>query len=410
MDFIDSIFLMYTFVGLYMISLFIFIYIPNRKKMFDYPKSFPEPVSVIIPCHNEGKTIGESIKHVLNMNYPKDMVEIIIVDDCSSDDSWKIIQEYAKRYENIRVFKTEKNSGRAAVPRNLGAKKAKNKYLLMLDADSYPEKDSLNKMIGFMQEDPLVAAVTPAILTRTPRTFIQKMQHIEYDLVAFTRKLLDLIDSVYVTPGAFALYRKDALIRVGLLDTHNLTEDIEIVWRLLSKGYKVRMSFAAKAHTETPDTIKSWWKQRNRWNIGGYQTLNKYKSLIMRKGMLGNFIVPYFSVSLILGILGLLMFFYLLIKNASTYLLSLKYSLAASTSIVSLSQMNLSPSIINLFGIALFILGLVMVFFSIGIVKYLEPRERNTLNIFFYLIVYSFVYPFITISSISRIVRGQYKW
>lgn len=410
MELIDAVFLMYTFVGIYMISLFLFIYIPNRKKLFEYPKSFPELVTIIIPCYNEGKTVGETIKHVLDMNYPRDMIEMIIVDDCSSDNSWEIIQSYAKRYDNIRIFKTEKNSGRAAVPRNIGIMKARGKYILTIDADSYPEKDSLKKMLGFMQQDTLVAAVTPAILTKTPKTFIQKMQHIEYDLVAFTRKLLDLVDSVYVTPGAFALYRKSALIKVGLLDKYNLTEDIEIVWRLLSKGYKVKMSLAAKAHTETPATISSWWKQRNRWNIGGYQTLNKYKSLIMKKGMLGNFIIPYFSASLILGIMGLAMFIYLLFKNIVTYSLFTKYSLHASASLISTTQMNLSPSIINLFGIGLFIMGLIMTFFSIGMIRHIEQRERNALNILFYLIVYSFVYPFITISSLSRIIRKKYKW
>jgi biofilm PGA synthesis N-glycosyltransferase PgaC len=410
MELIDAVFLMYTFLGIYMISLFLFIYIPNRKKIFEYPKSFPELATIIIPCYNEGETVGETIKHILNMKYPRDMIEIIIVDDCSSDNSWQIIQSYAKRYNNIRIFKTEKNSGRAAVPRNIGIMKARGKYILTIDADSYPEKDSLNKMLGFMQQDPLVAAVTPAILTKAPKTFIQRMQHIEYDLVAFTRKLLDLIDSVYVTPGAFALYRKNALIKVGLLDEHNLTEDIEIVWRLLSKGYKVKMSLAAKAHTETPSTIKSWWKQRNRWNIGGYQTLNKYKSLIMKKGMLGNFIIPYFSVSLILGITGLAMFIYLLFKNIVTYSLFAKYSIYASASLISTTPINLSPSIINLFGIVLFIIGLIMTFFSIGMIRYIEQRERNALNILFYLIVYSFVYPFITISSLSRIIRKKYKW
>ena len=400
---------MYTFTGFYMLCLFVIIYIPNRKNLLNYPKCRQEPITIVIPCYNEGKTIENTIKHCLNIDYPKNLIELIVVDDCSTDDSWKIINDYSKRYK-IKVLKTKHNSGGPATPRNIGIKSAKSEYVLVIDSDSYPEKDSLNKMLGFMQKDPLVAAVTPSILTRPPTNFIQKIQHIEYDLVAFTRKMLDMVDSVYVTPGAFALYRKDAIIKVGLLNPKNMTEDIEIVWRLLSKGYKTKMSFAAKAYTETPSTIKMWWKQRNRWNIGGYQTLNKYKSLIFKRGMLGNFIIPYFASSLLLGIIGIMMFVYLFVKNTIIYSLLLKYSIYASAPIFSSSQLAISPSIISLLGIALLLFGLFMTFFSIGIIKNIETRKRNILNILFYMTVYSFIYPLITISSLIRMTKGDYQW
>lgn len=410
MDFLDYFFIIYLFIGLYIISLLLFIYFPNRKKIFEYPKSYPEKVSIIIPSYNEGKTIGNTLKHILDMNYPKKMIEIIVVDDCSTDNSVQIVKEYARKYKNIKLLQTKRNSGCAAVPTNLGVKNATSKYVIVLDADSYPDKDSLNKMIGFLQEDQRVAAVTPAILTRSAGTLMQKMQHIEYDLTAVTRKLLDMVDSVYVTPGAFALYRKSALIEVGLFDQKNLTQDIEIVWRLLSKGYKVKMCFAAKAHTETPSTFKLWWAQRNRWNIGGYQTLNKYKSSIFRKGMLGNFIIPYFAFSLILALLGLATSVYIFLKNIITYSLALKYALYASASPISLQQLALAPSIITFFGMALFILGIGITFFFISIIKSLEPREGNVLNILFYLVIYSLIYPLVTISSLFRIIRNKRKW
>jgi len=409
MEFIDFIFLFYIFVGFYILSLFLIIYFQGRKKIFEYPKCIQEPVSIVIPCYNEGESIEDTIKHILNLNYPKKLLEIIIVDDCSTDNSWEIIQKYKKIYQ-IKVLRTEKNSGSAATPRNIGIKAAKSKYVLVIDADSIPEKDSLNKMLGFMQQDSLTAAVTPIILTKPPKTFIQKMQHIEYDVIAFIRKLLGIIDSIYVTPGAFALYRRDAIIKVGMLDPKNMTEDIEIIWRFLANGYNAKMSFAAKSYTETPSTFKSLLKQRERWNIGGYQTLNKYKKLIFKRGMLGNFIIPYFAFSLLLNIAGICLFIYLIAKRILVYALSLKYSIQAASSLFYLEQMKTYPSTISFLGAALLIFAVCMTLFSIAIIKTIEARKRNALNMLVYLSVYSLIYPLITIKSLIRVARGNYKW
>ena len=70
MNFVDFIFFFYTFVGLYMLSLMIIVYVPKRKEMFDYPKGKPEPVSIVIPCYNEADSIGKAIETLLELNYP----------------------------------------------------------------------------------------------------------------------------------------------------------------------------------------------------------------------------------------------------------------------------------------------------------------------------------------------------
>jgi cellulose synthase/poly-beta-1,6-N-acetylglucosamine synthase-like glycosyltransferase len=153
---------------------------------------------------------------------------------------------------------------KAAEPTNIGIKAAKYDYICVTDDDSAPEPDALIKMIGFLQNDSKVAAVTCAVMARGSRTFMQKLQMIEYSIIAWNRKLLDFIDAVYVTPGPFALYKKSALLKVGLFDVNNLTQDIEIVWRLKSKGYSARMCLGARVYSETPDKFKKWWKQRVR--------------------------------------------------------------------------------------------------------------------------------------------------
>ncbi|PIN93331.1 hypothetical protein COU54_03460 [Candidatus Pacearchaeota archaeon CG10_big_fil_rev_8_21_14_0_10_31_24] len=409
LNFIEVIFFFYIFVSLYMVCLMLLIYIPNRKKIFEYPKGKPEPVSIIVPCFNEGAHLGKAIESYLSLDYPKNMIEVIVVDDMSSDNSVEIARRYEKKYKNVRVIVNSRNSGGAAEPTNLGIKAAKYNYIAVADADSEPNRDALLKMIGFLQEDKSVVGVTCSVLSKEPSTFIQKLQAVEYAVIAWGRKLLDMVDAVYVTPGPFALYKKKVLIEVGLFDTKNMTQDIEIVWRLLYHGYKVRMSLDTAVYSATPFKFKKWFRQRVRWNIGGTQTLIKYKSTFFKKGMLGAFILPYFSMSLFLGLLGLALFIYLSLRNLFIFYMSTRYSLYADSALIHFQALNFAPSILNLFGVSLFIVGTIFTLIGIEVMKR-HKMYHNLFNVLFYLTIYLTIYPFIMVTSLYRLSTGTYKW
>jgi cellulose synthase/poly-beta-1,6-N-acetylglucosamine synthase-like glycosyltransferase len=393
-----------------MIALMVIIYFPHRKEMFSYPKGKPEPVSIVMPCYNEGESIGKAIENLLSMNYPKDMIEIIVVDDNSKDNSVEIVREYTKKYSNVKLIVNEKNSGGAAEPTNIGIRAAKYNYIAVADADSYPEKDALIKMIGFLQEDKSIGGVTGAVLARSAETFAQKLQYLEYVVIDFARKLLDYIDAVYVTPGPFALYRKKVLFEIGLFDKKNLTQDIEIVWRMMSYGYKARMSLDAKIYTITPRTFKSWWRQRVRWNIGGTQTLVKYKKWTFKKNMLGMFIIPFFSASLFIGLIGIFLFLYLVIRRFLVVYLSTKYSIIANETVTRLINLSFNPSVLNFFGISLFLLGCFYTLFALMTMKELNLKNINLFNLILFLTVYLMIYPLIMISALYKFARKKYSW
>lgn len=393
-----------------MTLLMLSIFFLNRKKIFEEYKGKPEPVSVVIPCYNEEKEIGAAIESILNLNYPKEMIEIIVVDDKSTDNSVNIIKAYVKKHSNVKLIVNKRNSGKAAEPTNIGIKAARYNYIALTDADSSPDKDALIQMMGLLQEDKKTAAVTCAVLAKKPKKFMQKLQEIEYLVIAFNRRMLDLIDAVYVTPGPFALYRKSALIEIGLFDTKNMTQDIEIVWRLRSHGYNAKMCLPARVYSETPSKFKSWWNQRVRWNIGGTQTLFKYKSIVFRKGMLGAFIVPYFSLSLFMGLLGLGLYLYLTLRNIMLSYLSTKYSLAAETAILSLRELSFHPSILNFFGFFLFILGLTFTFLVLKVMKIHKVGNSKIFNVLFYMIIYLSIYPVIMARALYKMIIGKYTW
>jgi teichuronic acid biosynthesis glycosyltransferase TuaG len=98
-------------------------------------------ISVILPCYNSKIFIGRAILSVLHQTYKN--LELIIVDDCSTDDSKKIIKKFLKKDKRIKFFKTKKNSQTVAKPRNLGISKAAGVYIAFLDSDDYWEEGKL---------------------------------------------------------------------------------------------------------------------------------------------------------------------------------------------------------------------------------------------------------------------------
>lgn len=106
-------------------------------------------VSVIIPTYNSEKYIDETLNSVLDQTYRE--FEIIIIDDCSNDNTWKIIKEYEKKYNNIVCLKQERNKG-VAEARNRGINKATGRYIAFLDSDDLWYKKKLEEQLNFMKE------------------------------------------------------------------------------------------------------------------------------------------------------------------------------------------------------------------------------------------------------------------
>ena len=395
------------FIALYFLFLFALTFIQNRREMFSIPKTNKKyTVSVLVPSFNEEESLEMSVEGILKTDY-KNLLEVIIINDGSTDNTLDVAKKLEKKYSKVRVL-DKKNSGKAD-SLNKAIKIAKGELIVVIDADSYPDSHALSSMVGFF-DDEKVGAVTTRILVKNKKNLIENMQAIEYKVIAFTRKLLGFLDSIYVTPGPMALYRKSALKKIKGFDKKNLTEDIEATWHLIHDGYKIKMSFISKAVTVCPDTLGKWIKQRIRWNIGGYQTLLKYKHCFFRKGMLGFFILPFFSFSLIIGVFGLSLLFYrIFIRFVSTYI-STKYSIISNTTIFTLRDINLNPSILNFLGIVLFVMGMAFLLFALRLINKHTHERESFFSVVFYSLLYILLRPIVLIVSMYKFSTGKYSW
>ncbi len=409
MDPITVIYLAYSFIAFYFLFLFVLIYFQNKKEIFYCPKPNKNyGLSIVIPCYNEGKTIEETIKSVLNDGY-KNLKKVIVVDDCSKDNSYEIIKKLSKKYSKVIAVQTPKNTGCAAGSKNYGAKFVDTELIGFSDGDSFVAKGSIDKMVGFFNDEK-VACVTASVLVENRNNFIENLQGIEYKIIKFSRKLLEFVDSIYVTPGPLGIFRKSAFDEIGGFDEKNLTEDIEITWHFQAEGYKVKMAVPARAYTIAPSKIIPWIKQRNRWNMGGLQTIIKYGKTWFKKGMLGNFILPFFVLSWVLGLFGLTVLIYRLIRTIILRSLSASYSIQAQTAIIQFNDISLIPNILLFFGITLFVLGLLFTLVALINMREDKKRRERPLIVGFYMIFYLMMYPIILIISAYKFIRGHNKW
>lgn len=409
MNFLPVIYLAYMFVSLYLLVFFLLIYFRNRKTFFDSPPVTKHySVSFVVPAYNEGKTIADTINHILNIEYDN-IKEIIVVNDCSTDNTKEEVEKMARKNKKIKLINNPRNLGNAARSQNIGLKYATGELIAVVDGDSFPMKDSLMKMVGFF-DDPKVGAVTCPVLARNTGKFLERLQQMEYQAISFSRKLLEYVDSIYVTPGPLAVYRKEAIIGIGGFDENNLTQDIESTWHIAKDGWDRKMALSTGVTSQVPSKIKTWFIQRRRWNVGGLQCVQKYWRFFGRKGMLGLFIIPLFVIGLFWGLLGIMIFLYIFLSSLISNLLFAKYAITTGTPLITSSQFFITPSFLNYLGIALFVLEFIFILLILSILKDKVFRKENMLVLPFYLIVYLTVYPFIMIDGLISFFRGKHRW
>jgi len=292
MDLIELLNYSVAFFTIFTTVFFLLLYFKYRGRYYAEPEwsGWTPSISIVIPAYNEGEHIGKCIESVLALDYPKEKIEVIIVDDGSTDDTSERASAYGDR--GVKAVR-QKNAGKGAAL-NTGIREAKGELIATMDADSHVTPGVVKGLIPHF-EDPLVMAVTPSVKIAPSNSLIKEFQRIEYLMILFSRKLLSYIDAVPVTPGPFSMFRREAFEKVGGFDEHNLVEDQEIALRLQAGHYKIRSSVSdgTAVYTEPPDNMKDLFMQRKRWQRGGVRNYWKYRHMIRDEfGDFGMFFIP----------------------------------------------------------------------------------------------------------------------
>ncbi len=278
----------------------------ERRRM---PKILP-PVTVAIPCYNKAGCLEKTIKSLNSLNYPKKPLQVVIVDDCSTDNTYARAKCLQKEYPELRidVFHHSKNRGKSAAV-NTAIAHAKGELFTCLDADTRVHPEALNCLVPHFSS-PKLGAVIGQVKVDEPRNFYEKMQRVEYIISNFVRRMMSSLGTLAIAPGgALSMFNTSILKKVGGFAEGGLTEDLEIALRLRSHGYDVQMDPRAVMHTKVPQGWGELWRQRIRWYRGFAVNHWKYRRLLFKKahGLYGLFQMPLNVLSVFLLLLTVIL-------------------------------------------------------------------------------------------------------
>jgi cellulose synthase/poly-beta-1,6-N-acetylglucosamine synthase-like glycosyltransferase len=288
----------FLFVSLFFEVFLLLTFLENRpemkKKRLDTGVDLPT-ATIIVPCFNEEESIFGTVESLLALDYPKDKLKIMIIDDGSTDNSWNLIQRY-RNNKQIELHKKENGGKHTAL--NYAISKSTSDIIGCLDADSFVNPEALKNIVSYFS-DKETMAVTPAIKIYEPDNILRKIQKVEYDWGIFLRKMLSFLDAMYVTPGPFSFFRREVFTNLGLYKKAHNTEDMEMAMRMQKHGYKIKNCHTAFVYTIAPHKFSKLFTQRLRWTYGFFKNAIDYQDLFFNKkqGNLGFLVLPIMFIS-----------------------------------------------------------------------------------------------------------------
>ena len=252
-----------------------------EKRPVDKPPLLTDTpgVTFIVPCHNEGENVRETIVALLKQDYPD--FEIIAINDASTDDTGDILDELASVADNLRVLHFATNQGKALGLR-AGALAARNEILVCVDGDAILDTKATRWLAWHFVHGPRVGAVTGNPRVRNSTTLLGKIQVGEFSsIIGLIKRAQRIYGRVFTVSGVVAAFRRSALHKVGYWNLDIVTEDIDISWQLQLHQWDVRYEPNALCYILMPETFKGLWRQRLRWAQGGIEVLMRhFRSLL----------------------------------------------------------------------------------------------------------------------------------
>lgn len=280
----------------------------NAKK-----RPYRPTVSVVVPAHNEGPIILKTLESLQASHYPYDKMEIIVVNDGSTDNTAKIVRNYIaglSRYEvhsgfvrqprglgltrksyrsPVKHFRTilvnQKNGGKAEALNNGMRNYAVGRLIMCLDADSLVNSDMVKNSVAYFR-DRKVVALASNVNIMEDGSVLSLVQRFEYLISYHMKKAQTVLNVEYIIGGIGSVFRRSILDKVDFYDTNTMTEDIDLTMKIIARGNKKqRVAYAsdALAYTQAVPSFKSLIRQRFRWKYGRMQTFLKNPNIFFNR-------------------------------------------------------------------------------------------------------------------------------
>nr|WP_285859017.1 glycosyltransferase [Paenibacillus sp. MER 99-2] len=273
------------------------VHIP--KDMDHYPT-----VTVMVPAHNEGLVIVATVEHILQMNYPEEKVQVIVIaDNCTDDTAAKLHAFLSKtRYVHRDVTVMErKGTGGKSGALNDGLELATGEWICIFDADAAPERNSLMFLAQKSLEDPEKYGVVYGRNKARNRgqNFLSKCINLE--LVTAQRVYHTGLWELFklgTIPGTNYIIKTELIREIGGWDVTAITEDTALSFDILARGQLIALAPQAEAYQQEPEKLSVYMKQRERWAKGNYQVvMDNFLNLFNRTNWRSKVLLLYYAIS-----------------------------------------------------------------------------------------------------------------
>lgn len=258
----------------------------RTNKRFDAPVDLPT-VALLLPARDEELSIAQTLEAIARLDYPRDSLRVVMVDDCSNDRTPLIMQSYAQAHPNFTYHRTSsrRSLGKAAALNDALQAVKEGEIVYVLDADSTPDAACVRAAVQHFADDRVGAVTGAPFPSRDCSSFASYYAYLE-TLVhrSVTTRAKDILGLAPPIFGSNCAYRRSAIERVGGLRNGALLEDSDLVLALYSEGYAVHFEPRAVSHLAMPRTVSSYVRQHARWTRGFNDVLGgRARDVISRK-------------------------------------------------------------------------------------------------------------------------------
>ena len=246
----------------------------------------PEPISIMVPARNEEMVIDKTMDTILSLDYPAEQLELVIINDGSTDRTAEIIADRGQRDPRIKLVTLslgETGHGKAYAL-NQGLKHCRHELNAIYDADNMPESTALRYLAMHLQADPTLAAVIGKFrCVNRKRSWLTRFVNIE--TIAF-QWILQAgrfhLSRVAILPGTNYIIKKSVIEKVGGWDDRAITEDSELSMRIYQAGWQIKFMPLSVTWEQEPETLRVWTRQRTRWVRGNNYVIRKFIGPMMK--------------------------------------------------------------------------------------------------------------------------------
>jgi cellulose synthase/poly-beta-1,6-N-acetylglucosamine synthase-like glycosyltransferase len=246
------------------------------------PKELLPTFSIVVPVKNEGNVVGRLLTALSKLDYPAEKIEIIVVEDGSTDKTLDICLSYSKEHMNVKILHRSVSDGKPSAL-NYGLKHVKGDIVAVFDADSVPDPLALLKAAEYFKEEKVAAVQGKTQSLNSMENMLT--QFISYEEAVWCEAYLrgkDTLNLFVHLRGSCQFIRRIVLEKLEGFSEDFLSEDMEISAKLVDNGYRIRYASDVLSWQESPSNLKTLFKQRTRWFRGTMEVALKYGKLMAK--------------------------------------------------------------------------------------------------------------------------------